>query len=129
MGAGKNQAERIKWGIWPFIHPSIWKCIKQQFIWILVSSVKLYSLSDRCSPSRSLSWFQPRFWLPLAPESELKRLPPTSLLQRGHNALILNHLSTHSLWKKWEHGNSLSSSLFAYFPKQMQQTCREFINN
>lgn len=62
-------------------------------------------------------------WLPFARESEPKMLPFTSLLQRGHKALILSHLSTQSLWKKWEHGNSLSSSLFAYFPKQMQQAC------
>ena len=67
--------------------------------------------------------FSTRLWLEFNPGSEPKILSPTSLLQRGHDALIFSHLSTQSLWKKWEHGSSLSSSLFAYFAKQMQQTC------
>jgi len=70
--------------------------------------------------------FSTRLWLELNPEREPKRLSPTSLLQRGHDALIFSHLSTHSLWKKWEHGSSLSSSLFANFAKQMQQTCHSY---
>lgn len=60
------------------------------------------------------------------PESEPIILSPTSLLQRGQEALIFSHLSTHSLWKKCEQGSSLSSSLFAYFAKQMQQTCHSY---
>lgn len=52
---------------------------------------------------------------------------PTSFLQRGHDALIFNHLSTHSTWKTWKHGSSFSSSLSAYFAKQIQQTCTKFI--
>jgi hypothetical protein len=41
--------------------------------------------------------FSTRLWLELNPEREPKRLSPTSLLQRGHDALIFSHLSTHSL--------------------------------
>ena len=67
--------------------------------------------------------FSTRLWLEFNPGSEPTILSPTSLLQRGHDALIFSHLSTQSLWKKCEHGSSLSSSLFAYFAKQMQQTC------
>lgn len=62
--------------------------------------------------------------LAVASVSELKMVSPTSALQSGHVALIFSHLSTQSLWKKWEHGSSLSSSLLTYFAKQMQQTCR-----
>lgn len=61
--------------------------------------------------------------LAVASVSELKMESPTSVLQSGQDALIFSHLSTQSLWKKWEQGNSLSSSLFAYFAKQIQQTC------
>jgi hypothetical protein len=44
--------------------------------------------------------FSTRLWLEFNPGSEPKILSPTSLLQRGHDALIFSHLSTQSLWKK-----------------------------
>lgn len=76
----------------------------------------------KCLLSRYETWSQPRLRLAVAPASELSRVSPTSLLQRGQRALIFSHLSTHSLWNRWEQGNSRNSSLFAYLAKQMQQT-------
>lgn len=51
---------------------------------------------------------------------------PTSSLHRGHEALIFNHLSTHSAWKRWEQGSSRSSSLSTYVAKQIQHSCTRF---
>lgn len=63
-------------------------------------------------------WRLPKCVLKIEPD-----VSPTSDLQRGHSALILSHLSTHTVWKKWEQGSSRSSSLSAYFARQIQQTC------
>lgn len=59
-------------------------------------------------------------------EGDTSLLVPTSYLQRGQDAFIFNHLSIHSTWKTWRHGNSRSSSSSTYFDKQIQQTCNEF---
>lgn len=50
--------------------------------------------------------------------------PPISVLQSGHTAFILSHLSTHCTWKKWVQGSSRSSSSSPYLVRQMQHTCR-----
>jgi len=49
--------------------------------------------------------------------------PPISVLQSGHTAFILSHLSTHWTWKKCVQGSSRSSSSSPYFVRQMQHTC------
>jgi hypothetical protein len=49
--------------------------------------------------------------------------PPISVLQSGHTAFILSHLSTHCTWNKWLQGSSRSSSSSPYLVRQMQHTC------
>ena len=49
--------------------------------------------------------------------------PPISVLQSGHTAFILSHLSTHCTWKKCVQGSSRSSSSSPYLVRQMQHTC------
>lgn len=67
-----------------------------------------------------------QFWLVSLPTDVTLPLSPISLLQSGHDALIFNHLSTHSTWKTWEQGSSLSSSLSSYLARQMQQTWNHY---
>lgn len=88
--------------------------------------VSVISQASVCLPQLLTILFSARRRLAVASASELSKVSPTSLLQRGQRALIFSHLSTQSLWNRWVHGNSLTSSLFAYFAKQMQQTWKKW---
>lgn len=67
-------------------------------------------------------WHLHTCWVESAGGGEFSLVSTISNLQRGQEALIFSHLSTHSVWKKCEQGNSLNSSLSAYLAKQMQHT-------
>lgn len=77
----------------------------------------------RCDSTSPPSLFSFCWCWPSGPASvDAAVEPPSSDLQRGHSALILSHLSMHSMWKTCPQGSSRRSSLFENLDKQMQQT-------